>query len=59
MARDSRSMDPESSTKDRDLYYETAFEEVYKHMKETKYMAGVNFWAWSGENRPHKPYGNL
>ena len=59
MARDQRSMDPDSSTKDRDMYYEAAFQEVLKQMQETKQMAGVNFWAWSGEARPHKPYGSL
>ena len=59
MARDARSMDPASSTKDRDSYYETAFAETLRFIQLDGSITGVNFWAWSGEGRPSKPYGGL
>ena len=59
MARDNRSMDPESQTKDRDQYYAAAFDETHRYMQMKGIISGVNFWAWSGESRPAKPYGGL
>ena len=59
MARDARSMDPKSSTKDRDSYYDVAFFESVRFMKQKGEITGVNFWAWSGESLPSKPYGGL
>ena len=58
MARDARSMDPSSSTVNRDSYYEAAFKESIFYMKKGS-LSGVGFWAWSGESYPKKPYGGL
>jgi mannan endo-1,4-beta-mannosidase len=55
MARDSRSMDPNSGTYFRDLYFRVALEETYQHLGQG--MSGINFWAWSGESRPPRPGG--
>ena len=59
MARDQRSMDPSSTTVHRDLYYAEAFKETVRYMNLNGGLTGVNFWAWSGEARPRKPYGSL
>jgi mannan endo-1,4-beta-mannosidase len=59
MARDQRSMDPSSTTTQRDLYYAEAFKETLRYMNLNGAITGVNFWAWSGEARPTKPYGSL
>lgn len=59
IARDQRSMDPKSKTVDRDLYYEAVFSETLRFMKMKGIIPGVNFWAWSGEGLPSKPYGSL
>jgi len=59
MARDSRSMNPESSTKDRDIYYQAVFQSSLQLMSAGSSLVGVNFWAWSGENKPKLPYGSL
>jgi mannan endo-1,4-beta-mannosidase len=59
MARDQRSMNPMSSTQSRDFYYAEAFSQTLWYMKMKGAITGVNFWAWSGEARPSKPYGGL
>lgn len=60
LARDQRSMDPSSTTIDRNTMYKALFEEVLVDMKkENSVISGVNFWAWSGESLPRKPYGHL
>jgi mannan endo-1,4-beta-mannosidase len=59
MARDGRSMDPNSTTHDRDSYYAAAFKETIRYMQMNGAISGVNFWAWSGESLPSKPYGSL
>jgi mannan endo-1,4-beta-mannosidase len=59
MARDMRSMDPKSSTHDRDTYYEETFRQTLFQMLDGGAITGVNFWAWSGEARPRFPYGGL
>ena len=59
MARDIRSMDPKSSTHDRDTYYEETFRQTLFQMLDSGAITGVNFWAWSGEARPRFPYGGL
>ena len=59
IARDQRSMDPKSSTADRDHYYEAVFNETFRFMNMKGLVPGVNFWAWSGDARPSKPYGSL
>lgn len=59
IARDQRSMDPKSSTLARDHYYAEAFGQTLWFMKMKGAITGVNFWAWSGEARPSKPYGGL
>jgi mannan endo-1,4-beta-mannosidase len=58
MARDDRSMDPESPVTHRNEYYEAVFSETAKQIRKG-YTSGVNFWAWSGESKPNKPYGSL
>jgi mannan endo-1,4-beta-mannosidase len=59
MARDQRSMDPDSTTADRDRYYQSTLEEVLYYLKSDRSIQGANFWAWSGELRPLMPYGSL
>ena len=59
IARDQRSMDPKSSTADRDHYYQAVFNETFRFMNMKGLVPGVNFWAWSGDARPSKPYGSL
>lgn len=59
MARNNRSMDPGSKTSHRDEYYESVFDQTFHYMKMKGIISGVNFWAWSGEARPEKPYGGL
>lgn len=59
MARDNRSMDPKSSSQSRDSYFKAVFNETLSFMKKNGVIAGVNFWAWSGESYPVKPYGSL
>jgi mannan endo-1,4-beta-mannosidase len=57
LARDKGSFDPASSTSAKDNYYSTLFEQIYSAAKSGTPVAGANFWAWSGEGRPQKPYG--
>lgn len=59
MARDQRSMDPKSSTLYRDQYYENIFKLILEKMINKSHLKGVNFWAWSGENKPRAPFGSL
>jgi len=49
--RDNGDFEPESSTVNRDRYYGEVFDAVLKKAGQGG-MAGVNFWAWSGEGRP-------
>jgi mannan endo-1,4-beta-mannosidase len=59
LARDERSMDPYSSTNDRDRYYLSTLNEMIFHLKNDRSIQGANFWAWSGESRPLEPFGSL
>lgn len=55
-ARDSGSYDPNSLVTFRNHYFHQLFEQVYQN-KEV--VGGVNFWAWSGNQKPKAPYGLL
>ena len=55
--KDQGSFDPNASTKNRDVYYELLFKEVYNYAKDSSMAAGVNFWAWGGEGRPRQMQG--
>lgn len=55
IARDSGSFDPNATVKVKDDYYARVFEEVYNYATGKTPVAGVNFWAWSGEGRPREP----
>jgi len=59
IARDQRSMDPDSTTADRDRYYLSTLNEVLFYLKSDRSIQGANFWAWSGESRPLMPFGSL
>lgn len=59
MARDERSMNPESTTFNRDNYYQAVFQASLDLMTKQNNLSGVNFWAWSGENKPRLPFGSL
>jgi len=52
IARDQRSMDPKSTTKWRDQYLATMFNQVFEAAEQGRAAAGANFWAYSGEGRP-------
>jgi mannan endo-1,4-beta-mannosidase len=52
LSRDGNSHDPASPATYRDRYYREVFETALQAG-----VAGVNFWAWSGEGRPLAPYG--
>ena len=52
IARDQRSMDPKSTTKWRDQYLATMFNQVLEAAEQGRAVAGANFWAYSGEGRP-------
>lgn len=55
IARNRGSYDPNTMTVNRDNYFETVFQEVFDYASQKTPMAGVNFWAWSGEGRPRQP----
>lgn len=57
LARDQRSMDPRSSTLNRDKYFAHTFDEVARIRGLIGHLTGVAFWAWSGESRPTIPGG--
>jgi mannan endo-1,4-beta-mannosidase len=58
ISRDLNNHDPNSPTTIRDKYYEKVFDAVYKYASsDDSPVAGVNFWAWAGEGRPHVPEG--
>jgi mannan endo-1,4-beta-mannosidase len=57
LARDQRSMDPRSTTLNRDRYFAHTFAEVARIRSRTGFLTGVAFWAWSGESRPAMPGG--
>lgn len=54
ISRDLNNYESDAATKYRDSYYEYIFEKMLKLSKEGN-MAGVNFWAWTGEGRPRVP----
>eukprot|EP00967_Tisochrysis_lutea_P005603 scaffold6668_cov30-Tisochrysis_lutea.AAC.1 len=61
LAREGGVQTPGTSTESRDFFYRW----VCKHAADTPPIAGLNFWAWSGEGRagqllgdpPHEPQG--
>ncbi|MGE3975869.1 MAG: mannanase [Bdellovibrionales bacterium] len=59
ISRDLNSHDPASPTTIRDRYYREVFETVLNEIKKDSPLRGVNFWAWSGEGFPAKPYGGF
>jgi mannan endo-1,4-beta-mannosidase len=59
ISRDENSHDPYSSTSIRDQYYKEVFDVVHREIKANSPLQGVNFWAWSGEGLPAKPYGGF
>jgi mannan endo-1,4-beta-mannosidase len=58
LARDSETFAPGSSTSWRDQYYSDVFEAVRVSAASSAPVAGVDFWAWSGEGRPPRPGGS-
>ena len=55
IGRDGGSFNISATTKTRDDFYEKVFQAILDYAK-LKKASGVNFWSWSGENRP-KNYG--
>ena len=55
IGRDGGSFNIAATTKTRDDFYEKIFQAILDYAK-LKKASGVNFWSWSGENRP-KNYG--
>lgn len=58
-SRDNLNYSPDSAVSYRDKYYKEVFNAVYEYAKAGEPMAGVNFWAWSGEGYPVQPYGGF
>jgi mannan endo-1,4-beta-mannosidase len=56
--RDTGAYEPASPVTLRDKYYATVFNEAYESAVKGSPMAGVAFWAWSGESRPRVPGGH-
>jgi mannan endo-1,4-beta-mannosidase len=54
LPRDAKAFGPAASTRMRDDYYGKIF---LKLLQTRSPVAGVNFWAWSGEGRPPQPGG--
>ncbi len=52
VARDEGSFDPQSSTKQRSLYFEGIFVEWLRSLKNDDALRGLNLWAWSGSGKP-------
>jgi mannan endo-1,4-beta-mannosidase len=57
IARDANSYDPSSTVRWRDKYYEAVLSYMLTYAQKGE-LAGINFWAWSGESRPVPPYGS-
>lgn len=55
LARDNGVFDPGATTAVRGKFYAAVFEKVYEAARSDSPMAGVNFWAWSGEAVPPRP----
>ncbi len=55
LARDGRSFDPSASTDRRDRFFRRILEIADTLRSEGTPLAGVLFWAWSGEARPARP----
>ncbi|MCO6480798.1 MAG: cellulase family glycosylhydrolase [Phaeodactylibacter sp.] len=55
IARDYDSHSDTASTYWRDRYYRDMFDEVYQLARDSRALAGANFWAWGGEGRPREP----
>ncbi|NND35373.1 MAG: cellulase family glycosylhydrolase [Saprospiraceae bacterium] len=52
LARDEGSYSPTATTVWRDRFFKEVCMEVFAQMHKNTPLAGVNFWAWSGEGRP-------
>jgi len=52
LARDSLSLDPESPTLLRDLYFRNLFQFIYDTAIHDETISGANFWAFGGQGRP-------
>ncbi len=55
LARDGGSYDPTAPTTRRDRYFREIFTQLHELAEAGEPVAGVNFWAWSGEGRPREP----
>ncbi len=55
LARDSGSYAVNSSTEDRDSYYEYIFDWINTEIKAKSLLVGCNFWAWAGMGKPSHP----
>ncbi|MBU6153197.1 MAG: hypothetical protein KGP28_02740 [Bdellovibrionales bacterium] len=56
LARDLGSLDPESSTNNRDLYLQFVHEELGNMSKSGVSIAGIAYWTWESDP-PHEPRG--
>ncbi|MBO9701172.1 MAG: cellulase family glycosylhydrolase [Sporocytophaga sp.] len=55
LARNDGNFSPSALTTVKDHYYSKVFQEAYNYASLSSPVAGVNFWAWSGEGRPKVP----
>lgn len=56
LARDARLLNPNTSVKTRDQYFAAVFDEILSLKSSGTPVAGVNFWAWSGEGVPQNKH---
>ena len=54
--RDEFSFEIESSTENRDAYYESVFGKVLENSITKGYLAGCNFWAWGGSAKKNEAH---
>ncbi|WP_207428762.1 cellulase family glycosylhydrolase [Pedobacter sp. SYSU D00535] len=52
LPRDNHSFNPAGSTRSRDKYFASIFDEWFRSKKEAGSIAGVNFWGFGGTARP-------
>lgn len=58
LARDDRSLQPNSTTQYRDKYFSMLFEAIKGYM-DNKQISGANFWGWAGEGRAKNIIWNI
>ena len=54
LARDGESLDPTSSTKKRESFFELIKSVLISEIKQGTKIKGILYWAWAGEARPAK-----